>query len=66
MERFGIALSVDQLLSQDMMQENCIDKVTVCIVAFLPNIYDSSAAQRNGYIKDLKEVSNNLFIIHYI
>ena len=58
MERFGIESAVDQMLSQAQLQENCIDRVSVCIVAFLPNIYDSNASQRNGYIKDLTEVIN--------
>jgi hypothetical protein len=57
MERFGITNSVDQMLSQPMLQESCMDKVAVCIIAFLPNMVDSSASQRNSYIKELTEVS---------
>ena len=56
MERFGLSSAVDQMLSQQMLNENCVDRVAVCIIAFLPNIYDSSASERNGYIKELTEV----------
>jgi len=56
MEKFGIDTSVDQIISQEQLNENCVDRVAVCIVAFLPNIYDSTAAQRKEYIKELTEV----------
>ena len=56
MERFGLSSSVDQILSQQMINDSCVDRVVVCIVAFLPNIYDSNASERNGYIKELTEV----------
>jgi len=56
MDRFGLETAVDQMLSQPQLQESCIDRVAVCIIAFLPNIYDSSAEQRNTYIKDLTDV----------
>jgi len=62
MEQYGIEASIDQLISETMLQENCVDKTVACIIAFLPNIYDSSAEQRNGYIKELVEV---IYIITY-
>ena len=59
MEKLGIEIKIDQLLSQDQLNENCIDKVSVCIIAFLPNIYDSSKEQRNMYLNQLNNVIGN-------
>lgn len=56
MEKFGIATSVDQIVSQKQLDDSCVERVAVCIIAFLPNIFDSTAAQRNAYIKELTEV----------
>lgn len=32
----------------------------VCVIAFLPNIYESSAQDRNGYIKSLKSTAKSI------
>jgi len=50
---------VSQLLNSDSFDKLCDQKQTICILAFLPHIYDSSAAERNGYIDVLKEVSKS-------
>jgi len=56
LEKYGFA-SISQIVSQSQLQENCIDKTVACILVFLPNIYDSSALSRNGYIKELSDVN---------
>jgi hypothetical protein len=36
-------------------KENCKGSV-ICVVSFLPNIYDSSANERNDYLKKIENV----------
>ena len=54
---YGIESNIDQMQSQSQLEERCIEKNVVCLISFLPNIYDSSAAQRNEYIKQLSDVT---------
>ena len=46
---------LNQLLSEDDLKSNC-DK-SVCVIAFLPHIYDSSANERNKYIETFTEAA---------
>jgi len=51
---FFVAASAEQLTSQTMLEETC--GKGLCVVAMLPNIIDSSAAQRNQYLADFNVV----------
>ena len=44
---------VFEVYKQSFYTDNCNGPV-ICIVNFLPNIYDSSAAQRNDYLEIIK------------
>lgn len=46
-----------QLTDKETFQEFCEDFKGICIIAFLPHIYDSSKEERNGYIGILEEAS---------
>ncbi|EAR90091.1 protein disulfide isomerase family A protein (macronuclear) [Tetrahymena thermophila SB210] len=46
-----------QLLNQSIYDEYCTNNSGVCIIFLLPHIYDSSAAQRNGYINLITEIA---------
>ncbi|CAD8134718.1 unnamed protein product [Paramecium pentaurelia] len=53
-------VEVVELLSKDVLTENCIDYNGVCIIAFLPHIYDSNKQERNQYINQLLDVAKSL------
>ncbi len=57
LEKFGVIPEVEQLLNQDQFKETCEDRTGVCIIAFLPHLYDSTASQRNAYIDEIKAAS---------
>jgi protein disulfide-isomerase A6 len=57
MEKYGIGNEIDQLVSEDMLASKCKEGNRVCIVAFLPHIFDNSSEERNGYIAQLKDAS---------
>lgn len=48
------AMKATQLLSNAQYEKECSD--SSCFIAFLPHILDSSAKERKGYLKVLKEV----------
>ena len=49
------APEVLQLLNTDSFEKLCEQQKSICLLAFFPHIYDSSASERNGYIDVLKE-----------
>jgi protein disulfide-isomerase A6 len=50
---------IAQLTSDEELKETC-GGVSLCVIAFLPNILDSGAEGRNGEIADLKRLSGML------
>lgn len=56
LERANIDPEVYEIHNQKQFDSNCQGQ-TICIVSFLPNIYDSSASQRNGYLEKLLSVA---------
>ncbi|CAG9316576.1 unnamed protein product [Blepharisma stoltei] len=55
LDQYGVAPEIPQLVSAEVFKENC-DK-QVCIIAFLPHIYDSSSVERNRYIEVFQNVA---------
>jgi hypothetical protein len=51
---FFAPANADQLLSQKQLEETC--GKGLCVIAIVPNIIDSSAAQRNAYLNDYNVV----------
>ena len=69
MEEFGILPHIQQLLNQEGFDADCKDSGLVCIIAFLPHIYDTNAAERNGlleiYGNVLKKNSNKPMVFSW-
>jgi protein disulfide-isomerase A6 len=55
--KYSTPLEVVELVNEKLFDENCRQK-GICVLAFLPNILDSSAVERNKYISVLKKVAN--------
>lgn len=47
---------VHELIKQSLYDENCKGPV-ICVMSFLPNIYDSNAKERNNYLDIIKKVA---------
>lgn len=47
-----------ELVNQKVYDENC-KGTTICILSFLPNIYESSAVERNQYIDMIMKVAKS-------
>ena len=60
LERFGFVPDVPQLLGQSTINDVCMDKIGICVIAFLPNIADSSKEERNRYLSALKNASKSV------
>ncbi len=43
-------------MQQSVYDSHCSGQ-TICIISFLPNIYDSNADERNDYLKKIKKVA---------
>ena len=55
-EKADIEPDVFELFKQGVYDNECKGTV-ICIINFLPNIYDSNAAEREGYLKMIMEVA---------
>jgi hypothetical protein len=56
-----------ELNKQSVYDDNCQGN-TICVIAILPNIYESSAEQRNGHLtllKDLAKSNRNSRMTHF-
>ena len=56
LDKADIVPEIHELISQKVYDNICQGQ-TICIITFLPNIYDSNAAERNGYLETLQKVS---------
>jgi len=57
LEKYGFIPDIDQLTNHEQYTTDCIESGKTCILAFMPNIYESSAKERNRYIEVLKKAS---------
>lgn len=48
-----------QLTSKAVYQEYCGEFKGVCVITFLPHIYDSSAEERNGYLQVIEDIAHS-------
>lgn len=55
-EQADIEPDVFELHKQNVYSENCNGPI-ICVISFLPNIFDSNAKERNGYIDLVKKVA---------
>jgi len=49
LEKADVQPEIHELVNQKIYDSRCSGQV-ICIISFLPNIYDSNAAQRNAYL----------------
>lgn len=57
LEQYGYIPDIDQLTNPNQYKEVCEDSGRTCILAFLPNLFDSTAEQRNQYLDTFKKSS---------
>ena len=55
-DKADIDPDVHEVIKQSVYDDNCKGPV-ICVIAFLPNIYDSNAKERNNYINVFKKVA---------
>jgi len=54
--QFKPVLKVEQLVDREYFEQNCVQGKGICLLAFLPHIYDTSASERNAHIEILQEI----------
>jgi len=57
--QFKPVLKVDQLAGTELFDDYCIKQKGLCLISFLPHIYDASAEERNSHIGMLQEVQKS-------
>ena len=58
LDKADIEPDLHELIKQKTYETECLNAGTViCVVTFLPNIYDSNAVERNGYLDTLMQVA---------
>lgn len=55
-EKADIEPDLFELHKQSVYADNCHGPI-ICVISFLPNIYDSNAKERNGYLNVIKKVA---------
>ena len=55
LDEYGVVTDIPQLTNKETLTEQC--SKNVCVIAFLPHIYDSSASERNRYIETLQNAA---------
>jgi hypothetical protein len=55
-DKADIEPDVYENFKQKVYDDNC-KGTTICVITFLPNIFDSNANERNKYIETLKAVA---------
>lgn len=56
LEKANIEPDVHELIKQNIYDDECNGQGSIiCIISFLPNIFDSNAAERNGYFDIIKK-----------
>lgn len=57
LEKFGYIPDIPQLTNHKQYKEECLDSGKTCIIAFFPNLYESTLSDRNKYIEAFKKSS---------
>lgn len=57
-EKADIEPDVHELINHKIYEEECKGTV-ICVLSFLPNIFDSNAKERKGYLDLIKKVAKN-------
>ena len=56
-ERYDYVKEPPQIISQDVLNRECLNKEGHCIITLFPNIMKSSAKERNSYIRTIHNLS---------
>ena len=56
LEKADITPEIHELINQKVYDSNCQGQV-ICVISFLPNIYDSNAKERKGYLDTIGKVA---------
>ena len=64
LEASGVPINIPQLISQDILSSACgvgsgDSGGKICVILFVPHIYDSTAKYRQNYIDTISEVSKS-------
>ena len=59
LEAAGVPPNIPQITSQTVLEDTCLggDAAKICVIMFVPHIYDSSAKDRERYLATLAEVA---------
>jgi len=57
LEKYGYIPDIEQLYDPATYKTACEDSGRTCVLAFLPNMYESNSVQRYNYINTFKKVS---------
>jgi protein disulfide-isomerase A6 len=57
--QFKPVLKVDQLVDTNLFDEYCVKQKGLCLITFLPHIYDTTAEERNAEVEALQEIQKS-------
>ena len=58
LDKADIEPEVHELIKSNIYKQECADAgAVICVITFLPNIYDSNAVERKGYLDTLQKVA---------
>ena len=53
----GPPIQIEELVSNEVFEEKCVQRSGICIISFLPHLLDENAAQRNKYLATLSAIA---------
>ena len=53
----GPPVLIEELVSNEIFDEKCVQRAGICILSFLPHLLDENAAQRNKYLAALSAIA---------
>jgi hypothetical protein len=56
LDKADIQPEINELVDQKIYDSKCQGQV-ICVISFLPNIFDSNAAERKGYLNKISAVA---------
>jgi len=58
LQKFPSKKEILQLTNEKLIQNECVNKTGICLIAFLPHLIDTKASGRKEYIKTLEDTAN--------
>ena len=68
LEKYMYVKEPPQILNQDILKQECINKEGYCIITLFPSIIKSNAKERNNYIGNINKLAQNYKLrpIHFV